>query len=166
MRDVKALWMVLNVVSLAFLLVGEAAGRDETGQPCPVLKVNLSYLPRNRELMLHPPTYGSSQIYVGGQYIGEETILKGIEIAVLWQNRSDQALRDITLRLEYQQSGTGAFRTMEQQLPDLKPGGRWSIFRIAGGEYEDTKRIVAWRVSVLSGGQVLGRKQSAMWAAR
>ena len=165
MRDVKQVRMILSLASLTALLVGEASGRDEAGQLCPVAKVNVSYLPRNEKLLLHPPPYGG-QMYMGGRYIGEEAVTQGIEVAVLWQNRGDLPLQEVTLRLEYQQSTTGAIRTMEQRLSDVKPGGRWSIFRIRGGEYADTVHIAAWRISVLSGNQVLGRKQSATWAAR
>ena len=158
--------MLLSLASLALVLLGDVSGRDDTGQACPVLKVNVSYLPRSDKLILHPPSYGTAQMYVGGRYIGDETIVQGIEVAVLWQNRGSQPLRDATLRLEYQQSATGAIRTMEQHLPEVKPGGQWSIFRIRGGEYADTVHIASWRISVLSGNQVFGRKQSVTWAVR
>ncbi|MCX7825198.1 MAG: hypothetical protein N2689_06530 [Verrucomicrobiae bacterium] len=161
----KRAWMVLSLAGLTALLAGEASGRDEAAQLCPVAKVNISYLPRSEKLLLHPPTYGG-QIYLGGRYVGEEVVTQGIEVAVLWANRGELPLRDVILRLEYQQATTGAIRTMEQQLSDVKPGGRWTIFRIRGGEYADTRHIAAWRVSVLSGNQVLGRKQSVMWATR
>jgi len=166
MPGVKQVRIMLSLASLMTLLVGEAPGREEAGQLCPVAKVNVSYLPRSEKLILHPPAYGNAQMYIGGRYIGEEAVTQGIEVAVLWRNSGDLPLQNVTLRLEYQQSTTGAIRTMEQRLSDVKPGGRWTIFRIRGGEYADTVHIAAWRISVLSGNQVLGRKQSVMWARR
>jgi hypothetical protein len=91
---------------------------------------------------------------------------RGIRIAVLWENRTGEPLRDVTLRLEYQQAKTQAVRTAEQQFHDVPLKGHWINFDLSGGEYRDTVHVSAWRVTVLSGDRVLGSKQSVMWSDR
>jgi hypothetical protein len=90
----------------------------------------------------------------------------GIRVAVLWENRTGQPLRDVVVRLEYQQAKTGAFRTAEQRFAEVPAKGRWTNFDLSGAEFEDTVHVAAWRATVTSGGRVLGSRHSAMWSVK
>jgi hypothetical protein len=115
---------------------------------------------------LHPSPEGHYAAFGGAGYMFDPVKRRGIRVAVMWENRTGQPLRDVTLRLEYQQAKTGAMRTVDLQFPEVPPKGRWTNFELKGGEYEDTVHVAAWRVAVLSGGRELGSKQSAMWSVR
>ncbi len=135
-------------------------------EACPVLKVNISMLPTSDRLMLHPTLENRSRGTTASEALGEQVAEEGINIAVLWQNATGNALRGVTVRLEYQQAKTSAFKVMDRQFPEVRPGGKWVTFKLRGGEYQDTGHIAAWRISVLCAGQVLGRKQSVLWTGR
>lgn len=145
---------------------GSLAASEEVALPCPILKVSISEFPHNEKLQLHPSPESHRSVYSGSDLIGSFSRLHGIRIAVLWENRTGQPLHDVTVRLEYQQAKTQAFRTAEMQFHDVPIKGHWTNFDLSGGEYRDTEHVAAWRVSVLSGDHVLGTKQSVMWSDR
>jgi hypothetical protein len=159
---------ILAVFGLAGVMsaTGGIAATGEPAQPCPVLKVSISEFPHSERLQLHPSPESHRTVFSGSDMIGNISRLRGIRIAVLWENRTGEPLRDVTVRLEYQQAKMQAVRTAEQQLHDVPIKGRWTNFDLNGGEYRDTEHVAAWRVSVLSGDRILGSKQSVMWSDR
>ncbi len=144
-------------------MAAPAPGHGQSVEACPILKVNIAELPESYKLRMRPSVAASSHALTSADYMGETRPQVGINVAVLWENKTSQPLRDLVVRLEYQQAKTSAFRTIEQQVREAKPGGHWTQLLLRGGEYEDTQHIAAWRVTVVSAGQVLGQKQSVMW---
>jgi hypothetical protein len=135
----------------------------EAIEACPVLKVKIGEIPAAFKLRLRPSLGSDSHMPMKTDYTNPIKLEQGINIDVLWQNKTSQPLRGLVLRLEYQQAKTSAFRVIEQHIREAAPGGHWTEFQLRGGEFEDTQHIAAWRVTVVSAGQVLGDKRSAMW---
>ncbi|MBI5686455.1 MAG: hypothetical protein HZC54_15390 [Verrucomicrobia bacterium] len=161
-RILIAMWMA----GVLWAMAGPAAAAGETVQPCPILKVVITEFPAHRKLLMHPSPEVNYTMAGSADALFDPAKRKGIRVAVMWENRTGETLRDVTLRLEYQQAKTRALRTTELQLPEVSAEGRWTHFELRGGEYEDTVHIAAWRVSVLSGSRVLGSKHSVMWSTR
>jgi len=155
--------LVVAATLVAAGAAGAGAPPPQAVEACPVLKVNIAELPASHKLRMYPSMISAGHAFTSADFIGQARPEKGINIAVLWQNKTSQPLRDLVVRLEYQQAKTGAFATLEQQVREARPGGQSTEFRLRGGEFEDTEHIAAWRVTVISAGQVLGQKKSVMW---
>jgi len=166
MHSVKRILIAVWTVDMMLAMAGPVAAREEPVQPCPILKVVVTEFPTNDKLMMHPSPEAHFNVFGGASSMFDPAKRRGIRVAVLWENRTGQPLRDVTLRLEYQQAKNRAIRTADQQFPDLPAKGRWTNFDLSGGEYEDTVHIAAWRISVLSGSRVLGSKHSVMWSIK
>jgi hypothetical protein len=135
----------------------------EAIEACPVLKVNISEIPASYQMRLRPSVFSDSRMSMKADDVNPIKAEEGINIAILWQNKTSQPLRDVVMRFEYQQAKTSAVRVVEQPVREAAPGGHWAEFRLRGGEFEDTLHITAWRATVVSAGQVLGEKKSGMW---
>lgn len=163
MEDVKRIWVSYGLAAV-LVAAGFLTASEVTSQPCPVLKVSISEFPHSEKLQLHPSPESHRTVYSGSDFIGSNSRLRGLRVAVLWENRTGEPLREVTVRVEYQQAKTQAIRTAELQLHDVPIKGHWTNFDISGGEYRDTEHIAAWRVTVLSGDRIVGSKQSVMWS--
>ena len=166
MHGVKRILIAVWTAGMMSATPGPVAAREEPVQPCPVLKVVITEFPINEKLMMHPAPESHFDSMGGAVYVFDPSKLRGIRVAVMWANRTGEPLRDVTLRLEYQQMKTHAIRTAERRFADVPVKGQWTIFDLSGGEYEDTVHVAAWRVSVFSGERVLGSKHSAMWSVQ
>lgn len=166
MHGVKRILIAIGLASLMWAAAASVVAREEPVQPCPVLKVSVTEFPTNERLLMHPAPESGYSVPGSLPYAVDRTKRQGIRVAVLWENRTGETLRNVTLRLEYQQAKTGVIRTAEQQFPEVPIKGRWTHFDLSGAEFEDTVHVAAWRVTVNSSGRVLGSRHSAMWSAR
>jgi hypothetical protein len=69
----------------------------------------------------------------------------------------------VVVRFEYRQANTGSkLFTQEQAYPN--PGrSNKTEFTVTGEAYHTQGRVVAWRVQVIQGGQVIGEETSFLW---
>ena len=166
MHGVKRILIAVWMAGMMWAMAGPVAAVEEPVQPCPILKVVITEFPTHRKLMMHPSPESNYTVSGSADSLFDPAKRRSIRVAVMWENRTGEPLRDVTLRLEYQQAKTRALRMTDLQFPEVPVKGRWTNFELKGGEYEDTVHVVAWRVSVLSGGRLLGSKHSAMWSIR
>lgn len=159
----KPFLTIAAAIALVASTAWAAPRQPQAVEACPVLKVSIAELPASHKLRMHPSMISAGHAFTSADFIGQAAPDKGINIAVLWQNKTSQPLRDLVVRLEYQQAKTSEFAAIEQQVREARPGGQWTEFKLRGGEFEDTQHIAAWRVTVVSAGQVLGQKKSVMW---
>jgi hypothetical protein len=164
MDGVRRILIGIWLVGVLWAATGPVPAREEPVQPCPVLKVIVTEFPTHRKLLMHPAPEEHHTVFGGAASMFDPAKRRGIRVAVLWDNRTGQTLRDITLRLEYQQAKTRDMRTVDLPFPEVPGKSRWTNFELKSGEYEDTVHIAAWCVSVRSGNRVLGSKHSAMWS--
>lgn len=159
----KLLPTIATVAVLGAGVALSAPGQSQAIEACPVLKVNITELPASHKLNMRPTSLRTNRALTSADCLGQAMPERSICVAVLWQNKTSQPLRDLLVRFEYQQAKTSNFATVEQQVREARPGGQWTEFQLRGGEFEDAQHIAAWRVSVISAGQVLGQKKSVMW---
>ena len=79
---------------------------------------------------------------------------------VTWRAMGAQPTR---LVMDYQQVATGA--KILRQSRDLAvgvPGGK-EEFRVVGADYNESGRVLAWRIRLLQGDRVLAEKRSYLW---
>ena len=85
---------------------------------------------------------------------------KGHFYAVSWRKLSGN--RPVKIVFEYRQQSSGArIKKMTRVLPP-SPEGR-TEFRITGSDYYQNGRVLAWRMTLLDGSEVISRKQSFLW---
>lgn len=85
---------------------------------------------------------------------------KGHFYAVSWRKLSGNQL--VKIVFEYRQQSTGARITkMTRVLPPSTEGR--TEFQITGSDYYQNGRVLAWRMTLLDGSEVISRKQSFLW---
>lgn len=68
-----------------------------------------------------------------------------------------------TVRFEYRQARTGS-KLFKQEVQVAAPGRRnVTEFSVLGENYEKQGRVVAWRIQVIQGDQVVGEETSFLW---
>lgn len=90
----------------------------------------------------------------------ERNLRKGNYYHIRWHGLS--GTKPVRLVFEYRQVRTGAqVKTIEKVIPASQSGDR-QIF-INGEKYRDNGRVLAWRVKLYDGKDLVGRKQSYLW---
>ena len=79
---------------------------------------------------------------------------------VSWNSSAGRPTR---LVMDFQQAATGStVKRMSRDLPPKKSAGKVE-FRVAGSDYNQGGRVLAWRIRLLAGDQVLREKRSYLW---
>ena len=130
--------VVKSLLLGGFLMLGVVwAAEPNKASPAegaPVLKVNVTELPQSRKLILHPEVSAGRRVYDPNEFAMNRSVDVGVNVDVLWANRSSQPLRDITVRLDYVGSKNFTPRSMEQTVASVPVGGQWTQFKLRGGE--------------------------------
>jgi hypothetical protein len=86
----------------------------------------------------------------------------GMRFDVQWKSHD---IKTATVRLEVRGAKTPPRKT-EVFEHEVKAGGffrRWSSLRVEGKDFERIGQIMAWRVSVWDGGELLAEEKSFLW---
>lgn len=79
-----------------------------------------------------------------------------------WENDQPGA-GDLKLVMDYQQAATAAkVLRMTRDLPDDQPSGKGE-FMIAGEDYRVGGQVLAWRVQLIRGKELVSEKSSYLW---
>ena len=87
----------------------------------------------------------------------------GIRYDVHWRPESTgefQLKLEVLGRVEERQVKR---RTIENKVTTSRAGARWSAIEFSGEEYQKFGPVVAWRVSVWQGDQMVAKYQSFLW---
>jgi len=90
----------------------------------------------------------------------ERELRKGHFYAVRWNNLS--GTRPVKIVFEYRQLSTGATVKRKSKTLPASVEGR-AEFRITGDDYYENGRVLAWRMTLFDGTEVVSRKQSFLW---
>jgi len=150
--------LLFFVLLLGLLPAGRAA-EAATGR---VLKVLPFYLDAQGRDALSPSLF-DRDAYQAQLRAGTNAIA-GIRYAVLWQAGKTHG-EPCTLRAELRAIGDGGrprFKTLETEVT---PGWfrHWTDLPLTGDEFKQTGEVVAWRVTLWRGGQLLGEQKSLLW---
>ena len=71
----------------------------------------------------------------------------------------------IKIALELRGIGTNSLPKLTTLETNVVPGKyrQWTSIPLAGGDYENTGRVVAWRVRLWNDSQLLGEQKSFLW---
>lgn len=84
----------------------------------------------------------------------------GSYFTFFWRNSKES---DVTLRLEYRQSGLGNYVMAQERFYPAARGSHRSTFQIVGDEFLENGLVSAWRALLIVDGRIVALRQSAMW---
>ena len=90
--------------------------------------------------------------------------ISAVRFDVLWK-ASDTAGAKLKLRVELRGYGAGGLpkQTVLEQEVTRKFFRSWTSLTLGGDDYKNFGEIVAWRVTLWDGGQLLGEQKSFLW---
>ncbi|MDK3156461.1 hypothetical protein QPK87_07710 [Kamptonema cortianum] len=88
----------------------------------------------------------------------------GMRFNVHWGGEGP-VLPNLTLKLELRgvMGDTPTKKTLFCDFTDFRRGSRWTEIEISGDDYRALGQLTAWKVSLISDGQVLAEKRSFLW---
>ena len=83
----------------------------------------------------------------------------------VWWKATPAPDAKIKIALELRGIGTNSIPKLETLETNVVPGKyrQWTSIPLAGGDYENTGRVVAWRVRLWNDSQLLGEQKSFLW---
>ncbi|MSR65498.1 MAG: hypothetical protein EXS18_06920 [Verrucomicrobiae bacterium] len=87
----------------------------------------------------------------------------GAYITAIWETYSREPLQSVTVKLTYRQTNLPEPQSTSIQMNQVKHGTTYSEFQIIGDAYTKGGPITAWKLEVVSGGQVLDTFHSFLW---
>lgn len=90
--------------------------------------------------------------------------ISAIRFDVLWKASRGKNSK-LKLRVELRGVGESGLPKQTTLEKDVKPGifRRWSSLKFGGDDFKNFGSIVAWRVTLWSGGELLGEQKSFLW---
>lgn len=96
----------------------------------------------------------------GAVSLAERKDRLGQYYTVLW-NADAGVEKEIVFR--YQQGGSGSrIKEMRHKIPAGTSKGQGE-FTVIGDEYFDNGRVLAWKIDLIAGGEIIASKQSYLW---
>jgi hypothetical protein len=90
--------------------------------------------------------------------------ISGLRVDVLWkaQKAGDEKIK---LRAELRGVGEGSLPTQKILEADVAPGffRKWTSLKLVGDDQKNLGSLVAWRVTLWRGDQMLGEQKSFLW---
>ena len=153
MRQLLISLLLLGSLSAAF------AGDAITGR---VIKVLPLFLDLKGQEALSPSLYDRDAYQAYLRPRADQC--SAIRFDVLWK-ASDRDNAKLKLRVELRGIGQGGMprqATLEQAIVP-RFFRHWNSLTLGGGDYKDLGELVAWRVTLWSGNQLLGEQKSFLW---
>jgi hypothetical protein len=144
---------------LMFLLAATFSAEAATGR---VMKVLPHFLDLKARRSPSPSLYDRDayQAYLR-QHTNE---ISGVRFDVQWKAKADRTT-PLKLRVELRGIAHGHLPRQTTLETDVKPGwwSKWTALTLGGDDYKDFGQVTAWRVTLWTGGQLLGEQQSFLW---
>ncbi len=103
------------------------------------------------------------RILRGAVSMEERSRRLGQYYTILWNLPQKDPAEATEIRFEYRQGSTASqVRTRSQQFPASATSGK-AVFSIIGDDYTRKGRVLAWRISLIQGGETVNSKQSYLW---
>ncbi len=87
----------------------------------------------------------------------------GEYLMAIWQTRSRQPLRHVTVKLFFRQTQVAQTQVATIEMDNVKPGTTYSSFRVIGDAYGQGGPLTAWKIEVADEGGVLDSFHSFLW---
>src|ERR1039457_5595668 len=98
-------------------------------------------------------------------YLREHTNdVSALRFDVLWK-ATKAPDEKIKIQVELRGVGDGGVPKLKMLAADVVPGTfrKWTTIPLAGADYKNFGAVVAWRVTLWNGGQMLGEQKSFLW---
>jgi len=98
-------------------------------------------------------------------YLRDHTnLVSAVRFDVLWEAAKAPA-EEIKLAVELRGIGSNSVPVLKTMETNVVPGNfrKWTAIPLAGEDYKDFGRVVAWRVTLWNGGQKLDEQKSFLW---
>ena len=144
----------------AFLLAAPLAAAPATGR---VLKVLPHYLDLKGRHTPSPNLF-DRDVYQA-QLRQHPAKRSGLRFDVQWKAKDADAAQ-LKLRVELRGVVKGNLpkqRVIEQPVTSRRWFSTWSAIALSGADYKEFGELMAWRVTLWSGGQLLGEQKSFLW---
>lgn len=147
-------WQGIFLVLLAGFVLSTPAAEDAK-----VIKVLPHFLDAKGRHTVHPSLYERDAYQA--ELRANPALRGGLRFDVQWKaaRRSDLTLRVETRSIQNQQPRTLVF----EQTVKAGGGSRWSSLPITGVDYERLGELLAWRVTLWSGGREVAEQKSFLW---
>jgi hypothetical protein len=152
----RALWILL--LSLGVATAAQAADAV-TGRIVKVLPFLLDLQGRNAT----SPSLFDRDAYQA--YLREHgTNVSAVRFDVLWQATKAPA-ENLRIAVELRGIGTNNAPRLNTLEAKVAPGlfRQWTDLPLAGQDYQNFGKVIAWRVRLWNGAQLLGEQQSFLW---
>ena len=93
--------------------------------------------------------------------VREQSQRLGQYYTVLWKDASGGAPAEVVFEYQQGASGSRIKRAVRRFAPDATSGK--AEFNIIGDDYTKGGKVLAWKVSLVRGGQVLDSRKSYLW---
>lgn len=150
--------LLILLASFGVVAAAHAAG-DVTGR---IVKV-LPFLLDQQGRIATSPSLFDRDAYQA--YLREHTNdVSAVRFDVLWK-ATKASEEKIKIAVELRGIGTNSVPTQQTLETNVVPGvfRRWTTVPLAGEEYKNFGRLVAWRVTLWNGDQKLGEQKSFLW---
>lgn len=94
----------------------------------------------------------------------QSTNVSGVRFDVLWKAPKAPG-EDLRIAVEVRGIGSNSIPRLQTLETNVVAGTfrRWAAIPVTGSDYKRVGRVVAWRVTLWNGGQMLGQQQSFLW---
>ena len=91
-------------------------------------------------------------------------LVSGVRFDVLWKAGKAPDIK-LKIAVELRGVGTNSVPRMKTLETNVVPGTirKWTEIPLAGDDYKNFGTVVAWRVTLWNGGQLLGEQKSFLW---
>lgn len=125
-----------------------------------VLKVLPLLLDQNGNAAVSPSLFDRDAYQF---YLRQHTnLISGVRFDIWWKATKNQNLK---LRAELRGIGAGGLPTRQILETNVVAGtfSRWDSMPLAGDDFQKFGSLVAWRVTLWNGDEMLGQQQSFLW---
>jgi hypothetical protein len=145
------------------VLLGCAAALCACATGDAISKVKIFRLDASEPLRAADPAISFEQRhYLHGAITAEEVRAREGNYYTIYFSLADPS-QPVTLRFEYRQAGTGS-KVLVIEKPIEDPGrSNTTDIAVAGDTFQQNGRVLAWRVSLVRGKQVLASRHSYLW---
>ncbi|MCB1091331.1 MAG: hypothetical protein KDL87_07365 [Verrucomicrobiae bacterium] len=154
--------ILLSALPMLALLSVSCSSTD-SGGVAQITKVNPYHLKPGMWVQTEDPMIQFEQRhYLHGAVSTEDYASKfGHYFTIFWKTASKGS--EVTVRLEYLQANTGpTVHTQEVAVANAK-GRNTTQIAVTGEDYVTGGPVIAWKASLVSGGQTLGEYKSFQW---
>jgi len=148
---------------LLCLFLGLGSLAAQAASPGKIVKVLPHYLDREGRMALSPSLFDRDAYQAILRQ--DRSLCSALRFDVQWKAKKPSSAANLKLRVELVTSTVGKDRPMVLDQPVRRRafGSRWTKILLEGESFRAAGDLVAWRVSLWNGDQLLAEQRSFLW---